>query len=146
MKSAPSIAFDFSPSRGIAIAIAVITLLAVVAVLLGGFAMALKLPVAVGALLYGVWSLKRHLTPRVVRIAHGAGGWLLVDGKGAEFPVTLVDSVRRGFLLVLGFRREGGPIQRFVLTPDNCDADLRRRLLLTIAASSHSEPEKAAVY
>ncbi|MEO7935265.1 MAG: hypothetical protein ABIR27_03320 [Dokdonella sp.] len=144
MKSAPSIAFDFSPSRGIAIAIAAITLLAMVAVLLGGFAMAVKLPIALGALLYGVCSLKRHLTPRVVRIAHGTGGWLLVDGNGAEFPATLVDSVRRGFLLVLGFRQEEGSVQRFVLTPDNCDADLRRRLLLTIAASSHSEPAKTA--
>lgn len=144
MKSAPSIAFDFSPSRGISIAIAVITLLAMVAVLLGGFAMALKPPIALAAFLYGVWSLRRHLTPPVVRIACGAGGWLLVDSKGAEVPVTLVDSLRRGFLLVLGFRREEGSVQRFVLAPDNCDADLRRRLLLTIAANGSSEPAKTA--
>ena len=144
MKSAPSIAFDFSPSRGIAIAITAITLLAMIAVLLGGFAMVLKLPIALAAFLYGSLSLKRHLTPRVVRIARGAGGWLLVDGKGAEIPVTLVDSLRRGFLLVLGFRGETGRVQRFVLAPDNCDADLHRRLLLTLAASINAEPPKAA--
>lgn len=142
MKSAPGIAFDYRPSRGLAVAIVGMTLLAILGVALGGLAMSVKLPILFAALIYGAFSLRRHLRSDIVRIARGAGGWLLVDAKGAEFPVTLVDSLHRGILVVLGFRQEGRPVRRFVLTPDNCDADLRRRVLLTVAASKNSEPLK----
>ncbi|MEP6881008.1 MAG: hypothetical protein ABI866_03390 [Dokdonella sp.] len=142
MKSAPAIAFDYLPSRGLAIAIIGVTLLATIAVLLGGVGIAFELPIAISTLVFGTWSLRRHLKPNVVRIARGAGGWLLVDATGKEFPVTLVDSLRHGFLLVLGFRQDEGPIQRFVFAPDNCDADLRRRLVLTVASGKNPEPAK----
>lgn len=138
MKSVPAIAFDFRPCRGIALAIAGITVLAVIAVVASGLALALKLPIAMAALIYGVLALKRHWRPKTARIARGEAGWLLVDGGGTESPVALVDHAQRGFLLMLGFRKDDGPILRFMLTPDNCDADLRRRLLLTVAASKDS--------
>ena len=135
MKSVPAIAFDYRPCRGIAIAIAGMTLFAIVAVVASGLALALKLPIALAALIYGTLALKRHWRPEAVRIARGEGGWLLVDEDGKESAVALVDHAHRGFLLMLGFRKDDGPIQRFMLTPNNCDADLRRRLLLTVAAS-----------
>ncbi len=134
MKSAPAIAFDYRPCRGIALAIAGMTVVAVVAAVASGLALALKLPIAMAALVYGTLALKRHWRPETVRIARGEAGWLLVDGVGKENVVALVDHAHRGFLLMLGFRKEDGPILRFMLTPDNCDADLRRRLLLTVAA------------
>ena len=142
MKSAPAIAFDYQPSRGLAIAMIGVTLLSMIAVLLSGVGIALKLLISISSLVYGSWSLRRHLKSDVVRIARGAGGWILVDAKGTEFPVTLVDSLRHECLLVLGFRRDEGPIQRFVLAPDNCDADLRRRLVLTVASSKNPASPK----
>lgn len=135
MKSVPAIAFDFKPSHGIAMAITGMTLLATLAISLSGLSAPWKWLLAIMALVYGAWSLRRHLRPGAVRIARGEGGWLLVDSDGNEVPVVLVDHAHPGFLLMLGFRTDGGPIHRFVLTPDNCDAELRRRLLLTIAAS-----------
>ena len=135
MKSAPAIAFDYRPCRGIAIAISVVTLLAMIAILASGLAAALKLSGAMAVLGYGIWAFKRHWWPVTARIARGEGGWLLVDREGVQSPVALVEHVQRGFLFVLGFRRFSGAVQRFVLTPDNCDMDLRRRLLLVVAAS-----------
>lgn len=135
MKSVPAIAFEYRPCRGISVAIAGMTVLAPVAITASGLALALKLPIALAALIYGILALKRHWRPETVRVARGDGGWLLVDGVGKETAVALVDHAQRGFLLMLGFRKDDGSVQRFMLTPDNCDADLRRRLLLTVAAS-----------
>lgn len=144
MKSAPAIAFDFRPSRGIAMAITGMTLLAILAISLSGLSAPWTWLLAIMAFAHGSWSLHRHLRPGAVRIAHGEGGWLLVDSDGNESPVVLVDHAHPGFLLMLGFRMDGGPIQRFVLTPDNCDAELRRRLLLMIAANRElSAPNRA---
>ncbi len=135
MKSASTIAFDYRPCRGVAIGIAGMTVLAMVAILASGLSVALKLLLAMAVLGYGILALQRQWRSATVRIARGAAGWRLVDTQGVESPVTLVDHVHRGVLLVLGFRKDGGPLQRFVLSPDNCDADLRRRLLLILAAS-----------
>lgn len=142
MKSAPGIAFEYQPSRTVAIAIVGVTLLGLLAVVLSGLALLLKLAIAVAALGYAAWSLNRHLGSNVVRIANGAGGWLLVDAEGAEFPVELADAIHRGVLIVLGFRGESGSVRRFLLAPDNSDADLRRRLLLSVAASRNSAAAK----
>ena len=136
MKSAPGIAFDYRPCRGVAIAIAGVTGLAAIAILLSGLAPAAKLLMISVAFGYGALALRRHLRSNTVRIARGAGGWLLVDRDARETPVVLRDHVCRGFLLILGFRDQGGRAHRFVLTPANCAADLRRRLLLTLAVGS----------
>ena len=133
--TSPAIAFDYRPCRGIAMAIVGVTVLALIGVSVSGLVVALKLLIVLAVLLYGLLSLKRHWRPQTVRIARGEGGWLLVDGVGTESVVALVDHAHRGFLLMLGFRKGDGPVQRFVLTPDNCTADLRRRLILSIAAS-----------
>jgi toxin CptA len=138
MKSAPSIAFDYRPSRAIAVAIVALTLLSIGGVSASGLDPIMKWAIAIVALAYAGWALRRHLEPGFVRIARGAGGWLLVDGDGAQSPVMLVAHVRRGFLLVLAFRQPGAGRSHAVLTPDNTDAELRRRLALVLAAGEPS--------
>jgi len=140
MKSAPNIAFDYRPCRGIAIALCGVTLLAAIAAVLSGLDPLAKLLIAGIAVASGAAALHRHLAAKTVRIAHGAGGWVLVDREATETPVALIDHIGRGVLLVLGFRDEGGQTQRFVLTPTNCAADLRRRLILTLAAGPRRRP------
>lgn len=136
MKSAPSIAFDFSPCRGLAVALVVVILLAVMAIFLSGIHPIAKLCLALLVTAYGSLILYRHLKPKFVRVARGEGGWLLVDDNGSEFPVELIDHLRRGFLLVLSFRRGGTATHRLVLTPGNSDRELRRRLVLILATGS----------
>jgi toxin CptA len=133
MKSAPSIAFDYQPSRAVAVAIVALTLLSIAGISASGLVPIMKWVIAVLALAYAGWALHRHLAPGFVRIARGAGGWLLVDGDGAQSPVVLAAHVRRGFLLVLEFRQPDAGRYRAILTPDNTDADLRRRLMLVLA-------------
>ena len=134
MKSAPAIAFDYLPSRLLALVACVVTLLAVVATLLSGLDWPWRILLAVLAVGLGGYALHRHLRPGFVRIAHGAGGWTLVDGQGRDHPASLLAHVQRGWLLVLEFGSEVLPRTRFILATDNCDADLRRRLLLVLAA------------
>lgn len=133
MKSAPGIAFDYRPSRLIALAVSAITLFAVLAVLLSGLPFWQKIVIALIALISGALGLRRHLTRDVVRIARGEGGWRLVDREGRESVVTLAGHVQRGFLLVLAFAGEGWRQRRLVLAPDNIDRETRRRLLLVLA-------------
>jgi toxin CptA len=134
MKSAPSIAFDYRPSGTIAVAIVALTMLSLAGVSASGLAPVMKWSIAIVALACAARALRRHLAPGFVRVARGAGGWLLVDGDGAQSPVMLAAHVRRGFLLVLEFRQPGAGRCHAILTPDNTDAELRRRLALVLAA------------
>lgn len=134
MKSAPAIALDYHPSRLLALAMAAMTATAIAAALLNGLLLPWRLLLAVAAGAFGCLVLVRHLRPRFSRIAHGAGGWILVDGRGGEHPVSLLAHVLRGGLLVLEFGGESMPRARFLFASDNCSADLRRRLLLVLAA------------
>ena len=136
MKSAPSIAFDYRPCRGLAVAIVVLTLSAVLAIFLSSIPLIAQLLLALLISAYACLTLYRHLRPKFVRVGRGEGGWLLVDSEGTELPVELIDHVRRGFLLVLSFRQEGVGKHHLVLTPDNSDTELRRRLMLILAAGN----------
>ena len=136
MKSAPAIAFDYRPSRRVAIAVVGVASLAILAVFLSGLSLGMRLVLALAALVLTVLALGKHLRPRIRRVAHGAGGWLLVDGEGNEGSARLVAHVQRGNLLLLDFRaEEQSGHQRILLTTDNSDADLRRRLVLVLAAT-----------
>lgn len=134
MKSAPAIAFDYRPSRLLAMVMGGMTTLAVAAALLNGLEWPWRLFLSVLATALGFLMLYRHLKSRFIRIAHGASGWTLVDGSGQEHPTSLLAHVQRNLLLILEFGDDALPRTRFILVPDNCDADLRRRLLLVLAA------------
>lgn len=134
MKSAPAIAFDYRPCRGIGIAIAGMTAIALLAISRSGIGPAWIWPLGVFALVTGLHALYRHFHPDTVRIARTDGGWLLVDRAGEERAVSLAGHARRGWLLVLQFDGERVGRRSFVLTTDNLDPDLRRRLMLVLAA------------
>ncbi|MGB0134016.1 hypothetical protein [Dokdonella sp.] len=142
MKSAPAIAFDYRPSRLLGLAIACMTVLAVVATVLNGLDLQWRLLLALIAASFGSFALFRHLQPRYLRIARGEGGWILVDGHGVDHPASLIGHVDRGGLLVLEFVDDTVARTRFILAADNCEGDLRRRLLLVLAAG---EPRQQLV-
>lgn len=134
MRSAPAIAFDYRPSRLIAVAGGIISALALLGIAASGLPMILKFVLSMLALFYGVIHLRRYLDSNIVRLAHGASGWSLVDREGREWVVKLEDHVHRGLLMVLVFSGEDSPKRRFVFVPDNIDGKTRRRLLLVLAA------------
>ncbi len=133
MKSAPGIAFDYRPSRLVALAAGAIAQLAGSGVLLSGLPLWQKIIIALIALISSVLGLQRHLARDIVRIARGEGGWRLLDREGRESVVTLAGHMQRGFLLVLAFSGDGRRQRRVVLAPDNIDRETRRRLLLVLA-------------
>ena len=134
MRSAPAIAFDYRPSRLIAVAGGIISVLALLGIAASGLPMIVKLVLSVIAIFYGVINLRRYSDSNIVRIAHGASGWCLVDREGREWIVELKDHVHRGLLMVLVFSGEDLPTRRFVFVPDNIDRETCRRLLLVLAA------------
>ncbi|SFN07191.1 hypothetical protein [Dokdonella immobilis] len=135
MKSAPAIAFDYTPSRLILAGVLACGALAALAVVLSGLGGFLKIPLVLLALGYAGHAAWRFADCPVVRMAHGEAGWILVDRSGNEEAVELAHHIRRGVLLVLAFAAGTRRPRRFVLAPDNLDAETRRRLLLVLAAS-----------
>jgi hypothetical protein len=135
MKSALAIAFDYRPCRWVAAGTLLIGTLAVLGILVCDLAPWLRLLLAASVLVYALFATQRFLRDPLRRIACVDGAWLLCRHDGAEEVVSLRSSVRRGALLVLEFVKEGGGVRRVVLTPDNLDADLRRRLILLLAAT-----------
>lgn len=131
MKSAPTIAFDYRPSRIVAIVAVAIVLLALAASLLSGLPVALRMVLATLALLAGAASIARFLHPRLRRVTHGATGWQLVDDDAAQ-EAMLVSHARIGSWLALSWRIAGGARRHAVLAPDNIDADTRRRVALLL--------------
>lgn len=134
MKSVPAIAFDFRPSRWLLLAVAVIAALALVAIALCGLNPWIKLALAATALAYALHSSLRFLHPPFVRIMwHSAGHWRLLDAAGREQVSELRHAVVLGALIVLLLRVGAKRTCGFVLLPDNCDAETRRRLRVRLA-------------
>lgn len=134
MKSAPAIAFDYGPSRWLAVAVAGVTLLAFVAVVLSGMPAWAKIAVAIVACVYAVHSLRRFWHPSARRVAwHEAGHWRIVAPDGIEHVADLEHAVVRGAWIVLRLRRNDKHRLTLLLGPDNCDADTQRRLRVRLA-------------
>lgn len=131
MKSVPTIALDYRPSRLVAGAAAAIVLLTCVAPLLSGLPPTLRALLAASALFAGAASLARFLRPRLRRISHGASGWQLV-GEDGPHEATLASHARIGSFIALSWRIASGGRRHAVLAPDNLDADTRRRLALLL--------------
>ena len=111
--------------------------LALIAVFVSGMPLLVRLALSLAALLTALLTLYRHQHPLTRRVSYGAGGWLLGDRDGNERPAVLASHVYRGFLLVLEFHQESQTRrQRLLLTADNSDADLRRRLVLVLATTA----------
>lgn len=133
MKSAPAIAFDLRPSRGIAVAVTAVGLLASAAPWLTGLPAPARGALSFSAAVWACFALHRFLHPPFRRVAWRPSGWALVDPGGGEHPALLASHARLGGVLVLGFRHGATGRFRFVVAPDNLDAEGRRRLCLLLA-------------
>jgi hypothetical protein len=133
MKSAPSIAFDYTPSRIVAGAAFVVAALATVAPFLTDLPNVVALGASVAPPLVVLVAVRRFLHARIRRIARDATGWKLVDAGGTVHPCALVAETRFAHWLALDFRIDGGARFRAIVGPDNLDRDTRRRLLLRLA-------------
>ncbi|HET6546320.1 MAG TPA: hypothetical protein VFG55_06190 [Rhodanobacteraceae bacterium] len=133
MKSAVTIGFDYRPSIALTGAGACVVLLATAAVLASGMPLPLRAVLAPVVLLAGTRALWRFLRSPVRHVAHGLAGWTLVGGRGSAEAVTLRGHARIGALHALDFLQDSGKRARIVLTPDNLDADRRRRLRLILS-------------
>ncbi|MBX3700876.1 MAG: hypothetical protein KF903_07770 [Dokdonella sp.] len=132
MKSAPTIAFDYAPSRRLFAALALVTALATLAPWLSalGWPACVTLDMLVlGGAATAAGRLRR---PRFRRIAHQAAGWVLLDRDGGERLAGLVDWRQLGDMVTLDWRVDRRRRFRIVLAPDNLDADTRRRLVLLL--------------
>jgi len=141
VKSAPTIAFDYRPSRWIGSAAGLAAVLAAAAPWLSSLPVIACAAVSLIALAAGAQALRQHARPRFVRVAWRASGWSLVDRAGNEHAALLVSHAHLGALLALGFRDGVRSYFRIVLAPDNLDAQTRRRLILLLARAEVAHAE-----
>jgi toxin CptA len=133
MRSAPSIAFDYRPSRWIAGIAAAISFAAVVAPWFSGLPAGAQGILSLAALVIGIVALRNFSLAKFRRIAFQASGWKLVGANDIEQAAELVSHVRLGAWLALDFRCAGRRRFRAVLGPDNIDTETRRRLILLLS-------------
>ena len=133
MKSAPTIAFDYRPSRWVGVAAALVCVAAASASWLCGLPLPARVALSLAVIAYAAYALQRFWNPRFQRIAYRASGWVLLDVGGNEHIAMLESHAHLGALLALGFRMGPRARLRVVLAPDNLDADARRRLVLMLA-------------
>jgi toxin CptA len=137
MKSAPAIAFDYRPSRWLAVAVGGVAFLACVALALSGMPLWAKLAAASVACLCVAHSLRRFWLVPVRRVAWlEAGHWRIAEADGGEHVAELERAVVRGAWIILRLRRSARERLVLVLGPDNSEADLRRRLRVRLARVS----------
>jgi toxin CptA len=133
MKSAPSIAFDYTPSRVVAASVVAIAALATVSPFLTEIPRVAAIAAGTIPPLVAFVALGRFMRPKFRRIARDATGWKLVDAEGIAHPCELAADVRFAYLIALDFRIDGGGRFRAIVGPDNLDRDTLRRLVLRLA-------------
>lgn len=133
MKSAPTIAFDYRPSRWIGATALLVYASAVLAPWLSGLSLFVCAALSLAAIAFGAYALHRFWKPPFRRIAYRASGWVLIDAANEEHAAVLESHAHLGALLALRLRVGPRSRLRLVLVPDNLDADTRRRLVLMLA-------------
>ena len=134
MKSAAAIAFEYAPSRRLAAAIVAMLLLAIVGVAASGIPLWSKVVLAGLACAYGAHSLRALLRAPTRRVAWcEAGHWRIADNDDTEHVADLQSGIVRGNWIVLRLRRSDSRPVAIILGPDNCDAELHRRLRVRLA-------------
>jgi len=134
MKSAAAIAFDYRPSRWLAGAVLAVALLALVSLRLSALFWGWQLVVAASVCCYAATCVRRLLKSPLRRLAwHQAGHWRLADASGVEHVAEPVRAIVRANWILLSLRRSDGQKLHLILAPDNCAADVRRRLRVRLA-------------
>jgi len=134
MKSAPAIAFDYVPSRGLLATVIAVSGLALLAIALSGVSLWLKGVLALAACVYAGRALIGLRKPLIRRCAwYESGHWRVHDASGQELEASLRQASVRGSCIVLRLHSALARSSTLVLLPDNCDADTRRRLRVRLA-------------
>lgn len=134
MTSAPAIGFEYRPSRLLQRLRWLLVGLAVVALMLSGLALSLRL--LLGPLLIGVLALvqrRRDATPTAVGW-HPMSGWTVRMADGSDAPMILRSFRVLAGCVVLNLAGDGRRHDLWLL-PDNSDPDTRRRLRMRLAAT-----------
>lgn len=136
MKSAPAIAFDYRPSRLLALALIGVALFALVAIVLCGLEVWIKVLLLGVTLAYAARTLHAFRRAPFGHVTwHAAGHWRVRDADGNEHVAEFLGGTVLGRLIVLNLRT--GPKRRVALPllPDNCDAEMHRRLRVRLAVA-----------
>ncbi|HVV97813.1 MAG TPA: hypothetical protein VHC92_11785 [Rhodanobacteraceae bacterium] len=140
MRSARTIAFDYTASRTIACASLAMSLAAAAAPWLSALPLTARFALSFAAIAAGFAGATQFLRPRFQRIALQESGWTLVDATGVEHAATLASHARLGDWLSLDFRLGRRRRFRLLLGPDNAPAEIRRRLVVLLARAEISQP------
>ena len=140
MKSARAIAFEFRPSRRVALAVCAVAALAIAGLCMTALAWWIEAVLGGVAALYAGLALRRFLAAPTRRAAwFEAGHWRLADAAGSETSAELEHAIVRGPWIILQLRRSDRRIVRMLLAPDNSSAEDRRRLRVRIARGEHRD-------
>ncbi|WP_439703064.1 protein YgfX [Frateuria sp. GZRe12] len=114
---------------------AIVTALALVAIALSGALLWLKLVLAVGTLTLTFTAARRSTLSRIAGVGYGPDGWTLYQPDRTPLPVRLLSHRVIGGCVLLRLKTDHAT-EVLLLAPDNCDADIRRRLRMRLAAQS----------
>ena len=136
MRSAPTIAFEYHPSRALAAMIVALTALAAASIAMSGMPWPWMPASMIATTVYGAAALRRHARPRICALAWQGDGdvSLTLAERGAmeTGQGSLADARVLGPLIMLSLRWPKGRAALWLL-PDNLDADTRRRLRARLA-------------
>lgn len=134
MRSVPAISFEPKPSRQLLMASAAMVFLSLVSLAVSALPSLLALLAGVSVLVLAAFAINRYRKPRYVAISHDQTGWQLRDRVGDWVAGTLRHYGQLGPWVILDFITPTGRWNT-LLTSDAIDADMRRRLLLVLAAT-----------
>ncbi|WP_298071055.1 hypothetical protein [Oleiagrimonas sp.] len=137
MRSAPSIGFDYHPSRWPRRGTWLLTVLAMMSLALSGLSVASSMALGALALGYAFVSARKCRTSRVRSLIWRAdGGWLLRLDDDQEVEGRLLSARHAGSSVFLRLAWEPQHVEALALLPDNLDAQTRRRLRMRLSAIS----------
>jgi toxin CptA len=133
MTSAPAIGFEYRPSRWVPRLFVAVTCLAVVALMVSGAPLFLRVVLALASLAACAQAIRRLKLPIYAVGWASRSGWTLRGLDGADDAAALLSFriVGQAVLLRLVSGRYGK--LTLWLMPDNTDADIRRRLRMRLA-------------
>lgn len=143
MTSAPAIGFEYRPSRWVPRLLIAVTCVALLAMMLSGTPVFLKIVLAIAAIVTCGYTLHRLRLPINAVGWASQSGWTLHGVDGADDPATLLSfRVMRGLVLLRLASQRYGTLTLWLL-PDNSDADIRRRLRMRLAVLQSASQESA---